>query len=716
MDKRTLLSFVLACIFLTPSYANPIDVTTAKNIAGSFIKSNTTLNQTKVKSSTQATLQLAYTCTDKNLEQSTSSHNYFYVFNREDNNGFILVSGDDRYKAILGYTDSGYFDIDNIPANFQYWLDCYKNELKRLSQLPGDFNLTQQGESSNSNEYKSKVEPLLGKIAFNQDAPYNNLCPDVPDGERSVTGCVATAMAQVMKFHQYPTHGVGQHSYRTTTVKLNLSADFENTTYDWNNTLDTYTPGGYFEEQATAVATLMYHCGVAVDMDYHYIVSNAYDTSIAGALVDYFNYDAATVKYCNRDYYTTDEWKSLIKKELSNDHPVIYNGQSAAGGHSFVCDGYDEDGLFHINWGWGGQSNGYFELNILSPGIEGIGSGYGGYSFRQSAIIGIQPLKGEVQAPKEPDLKFMLMDFNDESISENSSTQFIYIVANHGLEAFTGSIALAIGQDDNYQYISEESNVTIASNRYIPVTLSVKGSSFLEGSYKIYPAYKVKDSDTWNIMQGPCYMAQYVNATTADKTTNFYVEDNQDSEIEISDLKVIDELIEGESGTFEFTVKNKGPEFNQALCIVIGKTIFWAEGVYLQDGESKTVRMTGLVTQSAGKHTAYVAAYSMSLGGIFWSDDNKITITINKNTSGISEQSIATTKIYPNPANNTLYINSEEKVTDIQIFNLSGQTVLSNKPLQSGNIEINLSSLPTGSYMLQVKSNDKIETHKFIKE
>ena len=716
MDKRTLLSFVLACIFLAPSYASPIDVATAKNIAGSFIKSNTTLNQTKVKSSTQATLQLAYTCTDKNLEQSTSSHNYFYVFNREDNNGFILVSGDDRYQAILGYTDSGYFDIDNIPANFQYWLDCYKNELKRLSQLPGDFNLTQQGESSNSNEYKSKVEPLLGKIAFNQDAPYNNLCPDVPDGERSVTGCVATAMAQVMKFHQYPTHGVGQHSYRTATVKLNLSADFENTTYDWNNILDTYTAGGYSEEQATAVATLMYHCGVAVDMDYHYIVSNAYDTSIAGALVDYFNYDAATIKYCNRDYYTTDKWKSLIKKELSNDRPIIYNGQSAAGGHSFVCDGYDEDGLFHINWGWGGQSNGYFELNILSPGIEGIGGGYGGYSFGQSAIIGIQPLKGEVQATKEPDLKFMIMDINGESVSENTSTQFIYIIANYALEAFTGSIALAIEKDGNYQYISEKNNVSIALNRYIPVTLSVKGSSFPEGSYKIYPAYKVKGSDTWNIMQGPCYMAQYVNATTADKTTNFSVEDNQDSEIEISDLKVIDELIEGESGTFEFTVKNKGPEFNQALCIVIGQTIFWAEGVYLQDGERKTVRMTGLVTQSAGEYTAYVAAYSMSLGGIIWSDDNKIIIAINKNTSGISEQNIATTNIYPNPANNTLYINSEEKVTDIQIFNLSGQTVLSNKPLQSGNIEINLSSLPTGSYMLQVKSNDKIETHKFIKE
>ena len=227
---------------------------------------------------------------------------------------------------------------------------------------------------------------------WDQSAPYNDLCPEY-NGTRSVTGCVATAMAQVMRYHKYPAKGKGSNSYTSQTLALAASFDFASTTFDWDNMLPQYVSGSYTDDQAKAVATLMYACGVSVDMDYTPDDSGAMPYAAAEALINNFEY-SSNIRFLQRDYYQYAEWMDLIKTEISNSRPIMYDGQSTEGGHEFVFDGYDENDMVHVNWGWSGVNDGYFAISALAPSSLGIGGGTnlgGGFSSDQGMIIGIQP-------------------------------------------------------------------------------------------------------------------------------------------------------------------------------------------------------------------------------------------------------------------------------------------------------------------------------------
>ena len=191
----------------------------------------------------------------------------------------------------------------------------------------------------------------MGGIKWNQDSPYNNLCPiiNISTSKRAVTGCVATGMAQVMKYYQWPVTGTGSNSYTTSTKHIPLSLNFSQTTFDWANMTETYN-GSSSAAQKNAVATLMYNCGVSVNMDYAES-SGAASTASAKALVNKFGYNP-NIQHIDRRYYTRDEWKSIIKDELSAARPVLYGGDDGTSGHFFVCDGYDNNDFFHFNWGW----------------------------------------------------------------------------------------------------------------------------------------------------------------------------------------------------------------------------------------------------------------------------------------------------------------------------------------------------------------------------
>ena len=258
------------------------------------------------------------------------------------------------------------------------------------------------------------VAPLI-QTKWNQNKYYNNLCPAVSDGidGKAFTGCVATAMAQIMKYWSYPSSGIGSHFY--TWREQTLSANFGETTYDWNNMADYYE---YYyvngtdpyaqglpepsEVEISAVATLMYHCGVSVEMNYGGNStggSGAANYYVANALKTYFNYkNTAQHKqksYNSTVYYTDDQWIAMLKAELDADRPIQYGGQDPnpnGGGHAFVCDGYNSDDYFHFNWGWAGHYNGYFSINNLDTGAYGeAGSGNGVYTRDQEAVIGIEP-------------------------------------------------------------------------------------------------------------------------------------------------------------------------------------------------------------------------------------------------------------------------------------------------------------------------------------
>lgn len=303
-----------------------------------------------------------------------------YLFSRTDAEGFVVVSADDAAPALLGYGTSKIADeTGNFAPGFSYWIDELGRQVAYAAAHPS------AGTVRLARPERKSIAPLCA-TRWNQSAPFNNQCPTSRE-EQCVTGCVATAMAQVMKYHNWPETAQGYHEYYWGHRKLAIN--YSETTFDWANMLDVYGDSDP-EVNNEAVALLMKACGYSVDMNYSTSGSGAVSMNIAPALGEYFRYDKS-LRYLYRDYYSLADWEELIYNSLVNDGPVIYDGQSSVGGHSFVCDGYDRDGYFHFNWGWGGMSDGYFLLDALDPIHQGIGGAAGGFDYMQDCIVGIRP-------------------------------------------------------------------------------------------------------------------------------------------------------------------------------------------------------------------------------------------------------------------------------------------------------------------------------------
>ena len=333
-------------------------------------------------------LRLMYT-------QKSGDKTLFYVFETAEG-GFLMAAANDNANAVLGYTGNGTFrDALAIPS-FQEWVKDCTYALTFVANQPEaafqeDYRQGVFRSKATRKNLPSSVSPLLENIAWSQGAPYNNYCPLV-EGSRSVAGCVATAMAMVMKYWQWPVHGTGQVSYVPRRYGYELSADFSQSTYDWNNMLDRYD-GEYTDVQAAAVAKLMSDVGISVQMSYG-PSSGSNAERVAIALTKYFYYNKG-LKYLLRQFYSSEEWNDIIKGELAAKCPVLMAGTNYMEivGHLFVLDGYNASGLYHVNWGWGGTSNGYFDVNYMSPTYQGIGGSNGGYVGDQTIITGVYPDK-----------------------------------------------------------------------------------------------------------------------------------------------------------------------------------------------------------------------------------------------------------------------------------------------------------------------------------
>ena len=306
-----------------------------------------------------------------------------YIFDRPASSGYLIVSADDTATPLLGYADSGSFDANNMPPQLEWWLSEYASQIDYASA------------NGIKNTYapianKKEIAPLV-KTKWNQGTPYNNLCPSV-NNVKCPSGCVATAMAQVMKFWNYPEVGTGRVT--ATLPSGGTGEGFINLAqkpFDWNNMIDSYSGYDYTNEQGNAVATLMQAAGYAAKMNYAPGGSGALSINAAISLSKNFKYNP-NIQYLQRLYFNTSEWNEIVYNELAAGRPIPYGGQSTSVGHEFVCDGYDGNGYFHFNWGWGGMSDGYFILDALNPNSVGTGGGTGGgYNSRQDIIIGIQP-------------------------------------------------------------------------------------------------------------------------------------------------------------------------------------------------------------------------------------------------------------------------------------------------------------------------------------
>ena len=511
MKKTT--TFLLIIIFsFSNLFAVGRDSDEAHQLAQKFF--NTSINSgIKNAPSTSRPVQLVFSQARKN----ELSSNYYYIFNQANNQGFVIISGDENTKEILGYSDKNSFDPQNIPDNMKYWLSVYENEIDNINVIDARKTNAKSSKStkvkSSSNNAFASVLPLLGGIKWNQESPYNDLCPIYQSNNRALTGCVATGMAQVMKYYEWPVTGSGSMSYTSAPHGIPLSVNFAQTTYDWANMTDTYSDGNSSTEK-TAVATLMYNCGVAVKMNYS-STSIASTISAAIALKTNFGYDP-NIQFARRDYYPIEEWKTMLKEELSAARPVLYAGYSGDGytGHFFVCDGYDNDDYFHINWGWGGYSDGYFLLSALDPYNQGDGSG--GFNYSQEMIIGIQK-PSNTSTPKHFITTIDSLIYPSPSVGRNASfTIKVNSIFNRGINDFIGKIGLGLFDNNNVFLAEIKSSNTpnLRSNSgYNPSNFSniTIGAGIANGDYKIYCVSKPNTESDWQIVRTKVGIPNYIN-------------------------------------------------------------------------------------------------------------------------------------------------------------------------------------------------------------
>ena len=382
---------------------------------------NTTKSQSKGFATDKSSLQLTYTSTFK-------GNNTYYVFNKGNEEGYLILSADDCMPAVLGVVEGNSFDYDKLPDNMKWWLSQYDATI---------YNYSAKGKKYvSSSTAKRDIEPLLGDIKWDQLAPYNLLCPTV-EGKETPTGCVATAMAQVMGMWQWPKRGYGKSEYQWFTTTgfdedgnyldelVTISRDFTQSKYKWDKIVPVYY-GGETEERKLAIAQLMYDCGVATNMHYSYNGSGTELPYAVNALVRNFSYDK-DIRLEHRKFYDDDVWENMVYDNLSKGMPLVCSGRKFFEGHAYVCDGYMAIGnLFHFNWGWGGYDDGYFLLSANDDGMydECL------YNAGQQAIFNMKPAASPYVEGSEgefPLLVYKSCDFyaKDKNLNESKTTDVI---------------------------------------------------------------------------------------------------------------------------------------------------------------------------------------------------------------------------------------------------------------------------------------------------
>lgn len=553
MKKHILLSVFTVFIFLA-SFARQITVEQAMRAGAAFLQQQAT-------GATISELSLVYSASGKKfgITDASATH-YFFIFNYKQ--GFVIVSADDCAIPVLGYSTENIFDAADIPVNMQKWLEVYKTEIRRGIELnvrneetiglwDALLNSKRTGQKKSST---TVVAPLI-QTKWNQSPFYNDYCPfDATWNEKTVTGCVATAMAQVAKYWNYPSKGKGYHVYKHP-VYGNISANFGATAYNWAampNIVDTTNH---------AVAELMYQMGVSVDMSYGVGSkggSNAYMISAKSpiqhcseyALKTYFGYSDNMVGI-EKANFPTQQWISILKNEFNAGRPVLYAG-FGYGGHCFIADGYDCNDFIHFNWGWGGKGpDGYYSVHAVVPADLGTGGGGGGgFTSGQQAIIGIQP------PAMFPDYAMQLgsaVQLTNDTVYYTQPLTLTATVANSGNGVFAGELNAIVFDEYNNMiaFIETKPAQTISAGATVNLSFSTSGlAEVLPGNYTAGIFYRANGEALWNPV------ADFNNFHNFDSLLVYY-----ENDIELySDIQALHEpLIKDSVATVFANFKNNSP-------------------------------------------------------------------------------------------------------------------------------------------------------------
>ena len=682
-----LLAFVIS--FNASISAKTVDINTAKTVAKNFFYESSSLQSKANYNSINISESIAVT---------SKSVNIYYIFNFTDN-GFVIVSADDAVYPIIGYSLDNNFKSENQPDNLNNWMERYKKQITNAiaSKVVANEDVNKQWqhyltkpELSNNNK-TTVVLPLLSST-WDQELYYNSLCPanTAGPGGHDLTGCVATAAAQIMYYYRYPLTGQGTY---TDIYNSSLTVNCGATNYDWNGMLDNLSA------MNIPVATLMYHAGVTANMTYTPAYSGTSDYFAGLALKNNFKYQNVT--FTHRDYNDNPGWISLLKTELDAKRPILYGGDDSLGnsGHAFVCDGYDVNGKFHFNWGWSGSSNGYFDINNLNPAGEN-------FTFADDALTNIYPANGypyycsgtttittptgtleDGSGPNDyqnnndcrwlikPDraitihfrfTKFSTEPTNDQVIIYDGAT-----TSDPVLGTFSGTtIPATVNSTGGQMLIRFITNSSITSTGwrayyYSSVSpmcpnltnLTAPNGTFSDGSgsspynYSTYCDWKIAPPGATNITLG----FTSFNLSSSDKLKIYDVSHSPSV------------LLDTYSGTSLPATKT----YNVGQIAVI------------------------FTSTSLTNGQGWDAFYSSQP-----TDINNL-----KSTNNII--------IYPNPTNNILYLTNADN-SNVTIYNLLGESVYNAISAKSDKFTIDISNIPQGTYIIKIINDKEITTKKII--
>ena len=542
--------FVILSLFVAiVAMAGPVDKKQAMQEAAAFLKNHPLTVDNKADGQAQTAESVRLTDVSATLPMGEKAP--FYIINIGYQQGFVIVSGDDRTNPILGYSDEGAFDANRMPANMRYWLDCYAQQLNVLAEID-DMQAARVLRAPRHDRVgtHNSIAPLI-TTKWDQATPYWNELPDfvtdfsvdpetgdtIVATEKPYSGCVATSMSQIMYFYKQPQSidqeipsytftvaGEQMGEYATVTMEAQPP-----TTFDWEHMRETYT-GAEPEVYTSAVAHLMLYVGCSVKMQYGLSASGAYTDDIPKGFKQ-FGYGS---KIAFRNDYDQESWNDLVYDELAAGRPMIYNGTAGSGGgHSFICDGFEYGEYFHINWGWGGMGNGFFQLSILNPSTSGIGgsSSSEGYNMKQNIIYNIIPgtatPEGEEEDPEEVEPILTVTNISGPTAWDRDRQSDPFKIYKSKIvkvsfsdhsgtgKKFKEALALYDPEADTYTILpNSESNI------YMAVTTSALGQTtkFAEGvesnasnvikfgagstgTYRIVPMYQVEGSSEWKPMK-----------------------------------------------------------------------------------------------------------------------------------------------------------------------------------------------------------------------
>ncbi len=632
MAKNRLLVLLMLCMSIgLLAQAAPITQLQAKQEATNFLLS---------KQKANSNLKFAAKG-NTSLQAATSSNAAYYIFNIGNNQGFVIVSGDDRINPILGYSDEGNFDEAKTPANMKNMLNEYAQQISMLDKVSNVKGAI--AAARNVVDTRNSIAPLL-TTKWDQARPYWNKCPQVQneDGEYepSYTGCVATAMSQIMKYYNYPaqtTQVIPSYQYGYGTGNMGeyitqYTEDLPVTTFDWAHMIDSYN-GSEDEVYTDAVATLMLYVGHAAHMTYALTASGTTDPYIPKAFNNYFDYNAQLVY---RSDYDQQAWEDMVYQELVAGRPIVYNGRAGSGGgHSFVCDGYEMGDYYHINWGWGGLGNGYFQLAIMNPHAAGIGASTSaeGYNIDQTAIIGITPgYLGQGQVNHVLTVYNMYYSGNRElergsnGFSLYKRRQVVVTAEDHIDDGTKYARGIAL-YDSNNNFVE-----MIASMTYYTSAISVTdkwpdsnsstyyyfGKNISNGTYKIVPVCQVQGTSEWiPMLESDRY---YIEMTVSGNTATLV--DHPLNDLTATSFEFTGDHRVGAAEQCHVTVQNNSDDrFSGKLFLYVSNEQIDEYGEYTTVVEaeipahgSKVVTFN-FTPQNAGTKTAQLSLYESSMGG-----------------------------------------------------------------------------------------------------